>query len=103
MLVGDYVNSIILSHYSSQLICYVYLQVYRELGNFPTRKIYERIHVNGCVTVILASLENYVMPLLLAWALIGESVSHVLSSSSPSSSGRQIEHALLPPVALWVS
>jgi len=45
-------------------------QVYRELGNFPTRKIYERIHVNGCVTVILASLENYVMPLLLAWALI---------------------------------
>ena len=46
-------------------------QAHRTLESDFTQTVYERIHVKGCVTAIKQSLEEYVMPLLLAWGLIG--------------------------------
>ena len=43
----------------------------RTLETDFTQTIYERIHVRGCITSIKESLDTYVMPLLLAWGLIG--------------------------------
>jgi len=47
------------------------LQATRSLDTDYTKTIYQRLHVRGCVTVIKESLDTYVGPLLLAWALIG--------------------------------
>ena len=33
--------------------------------------VFERIHVRGCITTIKQALEEYVVPLLLAWGVIG--------------------------------
>ena len=33
--------------------------------------VYERIHVRGCITTIKQVVEEYVIPLLLAWGVIG--------------------------------
>jgi len=46
-------------------------QAHRTLESDFTQTVYERIHVKGCITAIKQSLEEYVMPLLLAWGLIG--------------------------------
>ena len=46
-------------------------QAHRTLESDFTQTVYERIHVRGCVTAIKQSLEEYVMPLLMAWGLIG--------------------------------
>ena len=48
--------------------------VCRTLESDYTQTIYERIHVRGCITAIKESMDTYVMPLLLAWGLIGTSV-----------------------------
>ncbi|XP_023332365.1 uncharacterized protein LOC111704370 isoform X2 [Eurytemora carolleeae] len=47
------------------------IQAKRPLDTDFTQKIYERIHVKGCITTIKESWDTYVMPLLLAWGLIG--------------------------------
>jgi len=47
------------------------VQARRTLETDFTQTIYERIHVRGCITSIKESLDTYVMPLLLAWGLIG--------------------------------
>lgn len=49
-------------------------QAHRTLESDFTQTVYERIHVKGCITSIKQSLEEYVMPLLLAWGLIGVAV-----------------------------
>ena len=36
-----------------------------------TQAMYERIHTRGCITTIKQSLEEHVVPLLLAWGAIG--------------------------------
>ena len=43
----------------------------RTLESDFSQTIYERIHVRGCVTTIKESLHTYVLPMLLAWALLG--------------------------------
>jgi len=36
-----------------------------------TTSVYERIHVRGCISVVGRALEAHVMPMLLAWGLLG--------------------------------
>ena len=36
-----------------------------------TTSVYERIHVRGCISVVGRALEHHVMPMLLAWGLLG--------------------------------
>jgi len=36
-----------------------------------TNSVYERIHVRGCISVVGRALEAHVMPMLLAWGLLG--------------------------------
>jgi len=46
-------------------------QAHRTLESDFTQTVYERLHVKGCITAVKQSLEEYVVPLLLAWALLG--------------------------------
>ena len=36
-----------------------------------TTSVYERIHVRGCISVVGRALEEHVMPMLMAWGLLG--------------------------------
>jgi len=46
-------------------------QAHRTLESDFTQTVYERLHVKGCITAVKQSLDEYVVPLLLAWALLG--------------------------------
>lgn len=43
----------------------------RQAGRSLQAEVYERIHVRGCLTVVGRALQDHVMPLLLAWGLLG--------------------------------